>query len=144
MLKCELLIAFFLGIAFTITVLKHTNLLLSDTNKKHDTRGDSGDAVDDDDEKFKTVSSSQGQGGYFYGNKFFCNKSQIRYVITKEDRQRGTLNNQVLQTLEKSFRNCGVIALEAAVAVEDADDFRQSLEKVKNYKTMFLVCSCLP
>ncbi len=68
--------------------------------------------------------------GFKYGNKFQCDKSKLRHVVTAEEHARGSLSKPVVSALVETFRNCGVVALEGAVAASDAADFRANLEQV--------------
>lgn len=68
--------------------------------------------------------------GYKYGNKFQCNRSLLRYVVTDEEHRQGALHAASLAQIVDTFQKCGVVALEGAIGRQDASDFRATLEQV--------------
>lgn len=69
-------------------------------------------------------------GGYRYGDKFKCDKTKLRHIVTPAEHTQGYLEPSSLLQLVETFRNCGVIALEGAIGLNDTAEFRSNLEKV--------------
>ena len=68
--------------------------------------------------------------GYRYGDKYKCDKTKLHHVVTAAEHARGTLDPQSLSQIVETFRNCGVVAIEGAIGLQDAKDFREDLERV--------------
>jgi len=58
-----------------------------------------------------------------------CSESRLRFLVTEEDEQRGTLTRKTLSQLSSSFRDCGMIILENVYSQEFVEELKIAEEK---------------